>query len=145
MKVLFAAVAVAALAVSGAAHADEIADRKAAMKKNGQAMGVLVKTVKGEMAFDQAAVMEAFKTQREATEGFAELFPEGTETGGETTASPKIWEDMDGFKAQLADFHEDLDAAIAAEPASLEEFQVVFGPVGENCQACHQDYRIKKE
>lgn len=145
MKILFAVAAIAALSVSGVAHADAIADRKAAMKKNGEAMGVLVKTAKGEMAFDQAAVMEAFETQREVTEGFAELFPEGSETGGETTASPKIWEDMDGFKASLAAYHEDLDAAIAAEPASVEEFRVVFGAVGENCQACHQDYRVKKE
>jgi len=143
MKKLFLGALASALLVSGIAYADEIADRKAIMKtKVGASMGVLGKTAKGEMAYDAEAVKAAFSTMRESTEGFADLFPEGTESGGETSVSPKIWEDMDGFKAALAKFHGDLDAAIAAEPADKEAFMAVFGPVASNCQACHQSYRI---
>lgn len=146
MRRLFAAVAAAGLLVSSVALADEIADRRAMMKeKNGASMGVLVKVVKGEMAYDPDAVLAAFTTMREGTEGFTDLFPEGTETGGDTIASPKIWEDKAGFDAKFAEFQADLDAAIAAQPASLEEFQPLFQEVGGNCQSCHEMFRLKRE
>lgn len=143
MKKLFLGAFASALLVSGIAYADVIEDRQAIMKqKNGASMGALVKIVKGEMEYDQAAVKAAFQTMREGTEGFADLFPEDTMEGGETKAAPKIWDDMDGFKAALADFHADLDAAIAAEPATKEEFMPLFQEVAANCQSCHQVYRV---
>jgi cytochrome c556 len=146
MRKLFTVIAMTGIFLSGIAYADVIEDRQAIMKeKNGASMGVLGKIAKGEMAFDADAVMNAFVTMREGTEGFAELFPEGTQTGGDTTASPAIWSDMEGFRDQLAEFHADLDAAIAAEPANMEEFMPVFQEVAGNCQDCHQDYRVKKD
>jgi cytochrome c556 len=146
MKRLFMCVAAAALLVSGLAHADAIADRKAAMKtKNGASMGTLVKFAKGETTpYDAAAVLAALTTIRESTKGFADLFPAGTETGGETTASPKIWEDMAGFKAAIAKFEGDVDAAIAAAPADQAALGAVLGSVGGNCKSCHEAYRIMK-
>ncbi len=146
MKKLFVAVLTAGVFASGLAYADEIADRKAIMKqKVGASMGVLVKTAKGEMDYDSAAVVAAFQTMRDGTEGFIELFPAGTESGGETTASAKIWEDMDGFKAAFAKFHTDLDGAIAAAPADKAAFDAQFKQVSANCGTCHETYRIKKQ
>lgn len=145
MQRLLLGVAASAFLFVTAASADVIADRKAIMKeKNGASVGVLVKIMRGEMDYDAEAVMTAFKTMREGTEGYADLFPEDSMTGGETTASPKIWEDMDGFKAKLASFHADLDAAIAAEPADKEAFTPLFNQVASNCQSCHEAYRIMK-
>ncbi len=145
MKKLFFSVAAATLLFAGVAHADAISDRKAIMKeKVGASMGVLVKTSKGEMAYDAAAVLAALTTMREATANFGDLFPAGSETGGETTAAPKIWEDMDGFKAALAKFHTDLDAAIAAAPADVAALGPVLGSVGGNCKSCHETFRIMK-
>ena len=145
MKKLFLGALASAMLLSGIAYADEIADRKAVMKtKVGASMGVLVKTVKGEMDYDPEAVNAAFTTMRTSTTHFIDLFPEGTETGGETSVSPKIWEDMDGFTAALADFHSDLDAAIEANPQSKEDFMPLFQEVAANCKACHEGYRILK-
>lgn len=145
MKRLFVGVAATAFLFSAIAQADVIADRKAMMKeKNGASIGTLVKTAKGEMAYDTAAVKAAFMTMREGTEGFTDLFPAGSETGGETTASAKIWEDMDGFKAALEKFHADLDAAIAADPQNPEAFMPVFNQVASNCKSCHETYRVMK-
>lgn len=143
MRKLFLGTMAAAMLVSGAAMADAIADRKAVMKeKVGASMGVLVKTVKGEMVYDAAAVKAAFTTMREGTANFANLFPEGSESGGKTIADPKIWSDMDGFKAALAKFHADLDEAIAANPADKDAYGPVFGKVAANCNACHETYRV---
>jgi cytochrome c556 len=137
--------ATAMLLFTSAAQADVIADRKAMMKqKNGASIGVLVKTVKGEMDYDAAAVLAAFKTMREGTEGFDKLFPEDSKTGGDTTASPKIWEDMAGFKATLDKFHADLDEAIAAAPQDKAAFMPYFQKVAGDCQTCHETYRVKK-
>lgn len=143
MKRLFLGTVAVAMLGSGIALADEIADRKAIMKeKVGASMGVLVKTSKGEMAYDAEAVEAAFTTMRESTDNFVALFPEGTETGGKTTADPKIWSDRAGFEAALVKFHSDLDAAIAAEPQDKEAFMPVFGQVAANCKACHETYRV---
>ena len=145
MRRLFLGVAGAMLVFSTVAHADAIADRKAMMKeKNGASMGTLAKIVKGEMDFDAEAVKASFTTMREGTEGFADLFPEDSMEGGDTTASAKIWEDMDGFKAALAKFHADLDAAIAADPQDKAAFMPVFQTVAGNCQSCHEAFRVKK-
>ena len=139
------AVAAAAVMTAGAAHADVIADRKAAMKeKVGASMGTLGKIAKGEMAYDAAAVLAAFNTMREGTANFGDQFPADSMTGGETTAAPKIWEDMDGFKAALVKFHGDLDSAITAAPADKDAFMPVFGAVAANCKACHEVYRVQK-
>ena len=145
MKKWMVAVATVAVMVAGSANADAIGDRKALMKeKVGASMGTLGKIAKGEMEYDAAAVLASFTTMREAAGNFGDLFPEDSKEGGETTASPKIWEDMDGFKAQLAKFEGDLDAAITAAPADKDSFMAAFGPVAGNCKACHETYRVLK-
>ena len=130
---------------AGTAWADPIADRKAAMKGVGGAMGKLVAMVRGQADFDAQAALEAFTTMNNATNGFVDLFPEGTETGGKTTASAKIWEDPAGFEAAVDKFAADTAAAIAAAPADLDAMKAVFGPVAGNCNACHQVYRIANQ
>lgn len=143
MRILFAGVAAAALLVAGIAHADAISDRQALMKKNGGAAGVLAKTVKGEMAFDEAAVLAALKTINDDMKQFRELFPAGSETG-DTAASPKIWENMDDFKAKIAKMISDTDAAIAAPPKDKDALGPVLGTIGGNCGGCHETYRLQK-
>jgi cytochrome c556 len=145
MRRLLAAATTVGILVSTAALADEIADRRAMMKQvNGSSVGTLVNMAKGEIPFDAEAARGAFIAMREGTEGFVALFPDGTQTGGDTVASPKIWEDKAGFEAAFADFQAELDTAIAAEPASVEELQPLLGAVGQKCTACHTEYRLQR-
>lgn len=144
MMKLFFGVAAAAMLFSGIAHADVIADRKAEMKNNGKNIGMLAKMAKGEVPFDAAEVIKALESMKSTTANFVELFPAGSETGGETEASPKIWEDPAGFKAALAKFHADIDAAVAAAPQDAAALGPVLGSVGGNCKACHDSYRVMK-
>jgi cytochrome c556 len=142
MRKLILAISSLALATS-AVLADPIADRKAIMKERGGLVGGLSKVVKGETAFDAAAVLTALQGLSANAEKFDvdALFPAGTETG-DTKASPKIWEDMAGFKAAADKFKADTAAAVAAAPQDVEALKASFGAVTANCGACHQTYRL---
>ncbi len=144
MKKLILAFALTALSAT-ASFADPIADRQAIMKAVGKAVGSVVPIAKGEAPFDAAAVAAAFATINENVQKIdvATLFPAGSEVG-DTTASPKIWEDMAGFRAAVDKYKADVTAAVAANPADLAAFQAQFGAVTKNCGACHETYRIKK-
>jgi len=137
--------AVSALAViSGSALADPIADRKAIMKERGGIVGgQLAPIVKGEKPFDAAAVMTALQALDANAKKFDvdALFPAGSDQG-DTKASPKIWEDMAGFKAASDKFAADVAAAVAANPQDAAAFQPLFGAIASNCGACHQAYRM---
>jgi cytochrome c556 len=139
--------AISALAlVTSAAFADPIADRQALMKANGKAMKELTGIVKGEAAFDAAVVLAALNKLSEDAGKMdpATLWPAGSDTGGDTTSSPKIWEDPAGFQAAIDKFRSDADAAVAAAPADVDGLKAQMGVVGSNCGACHETFRIKK-
>ncbi len=144
MRNLLLAVCGLALATS-AVLADPLADREALMKANGKAMGMLAPIVKGEKDFDAALVMDALTKLAEDAQKMdaAVLWPAGSNTG-DTTSSPKIWEDMAGFQAAIDKFQADTAAAVAAAPADVDALKVQFGAVGSNCGSCHETFRIKK-
>ena len=123
---------------------DPIAARKSIMKNVGAAGKAGGAMLKGKAQFNAVAAELILRTMNAASFGVGELFPEGSETGGETTASPKIWEDRAGFNAALAKFQADTTAGIASPVADIEAFKVAFEAATENCGACHKAYRIKK-
>jgi len=138
--------AISALSIiSTGALADPIADRQALMKANGKAAGVLAPIVKGEKPFDAAAVLAALTTLSENAQKIdvVALFPAGSDKG-ETTASPKIWEDTAGFQAKVDKFRVDTAAAVAAAPQDVDALKAQFGTIGSNCGGCHETFRIKK-
>lgn len=143
--ILVLAVAVSAMGLT-AVHAmdDPIAARQEAMKSVGGATRTLAGITKGETEFDAAKVVEAFTTMNEVAKKYASLFPEGSETGGDTEAAPAIWSDRAGFDAAVVKFEADTAAAIAAAPADAAALGPVFGQVAGNCKACHEVYRIDK-
>ena len=97
--------------------ADPIADRKALMKERGRHRRRACRSGQGREPFDAAEVLAALKTLNANAEKIDvdALFPAGTDQG-DTTASPKIWEDMAGFKAAGDKFKADTAAAVAAAP-----------------------------
>src|SRR5262245_15980809 len=95
-----AAIAIGVTAV--AAQSDPIAARKALMKNMGAATKTGSQMVKGEIPYDQAKAQEVLATYIDVTAKAPDLFPPTSKAGGDTTASPKIWEDSNGFKAGFA-------------------------------------------
>lgn len=131
------------MAASWPAFADPIADRQAAMKNFSSISRQLNAYVRGQQPFDAAAVktaLEAFDSGVKAFDVDA-LFPAGTETGGGTEASPRIWEDRDAFKAAAAKFAGDVAGALAAAPQDAETLAPLFGTISSNCSACHREWR----
>ncbi|MEJ8571365.1 c-type cytochrome [Microbaculum marinum] len=144
-RLLFVGTTVAVLATGAVAWAamDPIAKRQMVMKNNGAAVGTLAKMAKGEMPFDAGAANLAVRVLYNGSAGFTSLFPEGTQTGGDTEASPKIWEDMAGFQAK-DDALAEAAAGIIANPISdLDGVKAALGTIGQTCQGCHETYRQK--
>ncbi len=144
MRKLILAISLLAFAAS-TAFADPILDRQALMKERGKLVGALSKVVKGEEAFDAASVLASLQALQVNAEKFDvdALFPAGSDQG-DTTASPKIWEDMAGFKAAEDKYLADVKAAVAAAPADADALKAQFGTIASNCGTCHQSYRVKK-
>jgi cytochrome c556 len=138
LSVLF----IANIAVAGS---DPIKTRQHLMEDTRDAAKVIGGMLKQEQEFDAEAAMAAFKVWKKTAMEAGDLFPEGSETGHETEAKASIWTDRDGFNEKLADFNTKVDAAIAAEPASLEALKAAAGPVFKACKACHEGYRVEKE
>jgi cytochrome c556 len=141
---LILAIAAGSISTSAVAAEDPISTRRAIMQSVGAAAGAGGGMLKGEIPFDPVVATLALRTVRAATYSFGDYFPAGSETGMDTTASPKIWEDMAGFSEKLAKFRADADAAANSKPATREEFKTAFGNVAQNCKGCHENYRIKK-
>ena len=144
MRKLVLAISMLALAGS-AALADPIQDRQALMKERGKLAGQLSKVVKGEEDFDAAAVLTTLKALQANAEKFdvEKLFPAGSENG-DTTAAPKIWQDMAGFKAAEDKFLANAKEAVASPPGDVDGLKAQLNTLGGDCGACHQSYRIKK-
>jgi cytochrome c556 len=117
--------------------------REAAMKKIGGAMGGLAAIAKGEKPYDAETVKSSLTTISETIKVFPTHFPPGSEKDSDE-ASPKIWENMDDFKAHAAKLGTDAETLIAQLPADQAGVGAAMGMLGKDCGACHQNYRLKK-
>lgn len=124
------------------AQQDPIAARQALMKANGKAAGAIAKMVKGEAPFDLATAKKSFANFENAATKMPALFPPTSKTGGDTTASPKIWENMDDFKAKFVKFGADAKAA-ESSVKDLDSLKSALGVIGKSCGGCHETYRVK--
>jgi cytochrome c556 len=133
-----------AVGVSAAiAQSDPIADRKALMKSVGAATAIGNRMSKGEVAFELDKAQEVLKTYATAADKMHTYFPEPAKTGGETSASPKIWENQAEFRKRFDDWAADIKKA-SANTKDLETFKAEFATVTRACGGCHQAYRITR-
>jgi len=136
-----AAVALGATVV--VAQQDPIAARKALMKANGEQARIGTQMAKGEAPFDLAKAKAIFTTYQDAAAKMPNLFPDNSKTGGETAASPKIWENKADVTARFAKFGQEAKAAEGAT-RDLDTFKAQFQEVQKNCGGCHEQYRIRR-
>ena len=136
--------AVVALGLSSSAMADAkaaIEAREACMKANGGMMKVMVPIIKGQKAYDKAAIDAAIANAQKACGGWADWWGEDTKPGGavKTEAKAEIWSDPAGFEAAGKAYV----TAEAAVLASTDEasFKAAFPALGKSCQGCHEKFR----
>lgn len=120
-----------------------IKQRQALMKKNGDAMKVVVPMVKGEKPYDAEAAAEAMRSISGTLDEFVTLFPEGSI--GDSAAKPEIWENKADFESRATELKAVALKTADAAAGGMESFQKAFGEVGNGCKGCHEKYRVKKE
>lgn len=146
MKRILATLVIASLAGASMAIAQDnpIEKRQKIMGTYGDAMKVVVPMVKGEKDFDAAAATEAMTKISTSIEEFVTLFPEGSETGGNTEALPIIWQEKADFESWAPKLKEDATKAAEAAAGGLDSFRTAFAEVGKDCGGCHEKFRVKK-
>lgn len=135
----------ACLAGAVTSHADDPAhERHELMEGVGDAAKPVGSMLKGETPYDADILLESLATFLEASRQFGDLFPPGSEGGDDSRAAPAIWEERAGFEEALDEWHDAIQSAIAADPATLEAARPVVGPVFNACKNCHDGYRLEE-
>lgn len=147
MSRIFVSILLSSVFIAGAALAgsDPIKARQHLMEDTRDAAKVVGGMLKGEKPFDADAAMAALKTWKKTATEAGDLFPEGSESGHDTEAKATIWTDRDGFNAEMEKFSTAVDAAIAANPDSLDALKAAANPVFKACKGCHEGYRVEEE
>ncbi|TCR93307.1 cytochrome c [Rhizobium sp. BK376] len=143
-KAIVAATVFAGVAFGSVVAADGTHDsRIAMMKKIGGAAGTLGAVAKGTKPYDADAVKAALTTIAETAKAFPDQFgPNSDKTDPEV--NPKLWDNMDDFKAKAAKLSTDAETALATLPADQAGVGEALKTLGADCGACHQAYRITK-
>lgn len=144
LKSVFAAAVAAALCSTMAFAAEPQEVRQQMMKETGAAFGALGAIAKGQKPYDEATVKASLEKLAAVAKDFPNHFPKGSETGFETEASIKIWEDPAGFKADADKLEAAVQTAMATPPTDQAGVAAAVGAIGPNCGACHQAFRLKR-
>lgn len=145
LKSIFAvtlmAAAVSLTACSEATNSD-VKTRQDSMKSWGDAMGVMGDMVKAPDTFDAAVFKEQAAFLAEDAASPWGHFENQDAVGNSTEA---VWSNGDGFRTEADNFQKvtaELNAA-AQTATSANDVAPAFGQVGESCQSCHTDFRVK--
>jgi cytochrome c556 len=88
--------------------------------------------------FDLEKARKVSATFEDAGTKAPDLFVKAAKAGDDAAADPKMWEDLDDFKARFAKLGVDAKAA-GAQVTDLASFKAAFGNIGKNdCGGCHE-------
>jgi cytochrome c556 len=136
----------AALAIgvtAAVAQTNVIETRRNTMKGVGAATRIGNQMSKGEIPFDAAKAKEVLATYAKAADVMHTYFPDTSKTGGETTASPKIWESQAEFRKRFDDWGAEIKK-VSASADDLASFRTAFSTVTQACNGCHETFRVKR-
>ena len=78
-----------------------------------------------------------------AAKPYASYFAIEQELVAHSEAAETIWTDRSGFNQSVNKFIDDIEFVLNAEPENLDDFKPMFAKITNNCQSCHQIYRMK--
>jgi cytochrome c556 len=120
---------------------DAVKYRKAAFTVMAAHFGRVGAMVQGRVPFDAAAAQANMEIANSMAKLPFTAFGPGTD-GGDTRAKPNIWSDNAKFVAASNKMVEEMGKLnTAAKSGNLDQIKAAFGPVGQSCKACHDDFR----
>jgi len=139
---------VASLCIPGLAAAESATEKAIRTRQSsyylmGQQMARISATLKGDAAFDKAAL----ETSAEAVDLIGRLvldyYPAGSDQGS-TKAKPEIWKETPRFK-QMAQALQAESAKLkaAVHGGDLDAIKTAFGATSKSCKACHDAFRVQ--
>lgn len=152
MKRLLPSMLMAAAALAGFATAlpaaaqfakpeDAVKYRKATMYVMQTSLGRIFAMANGRVPFDAKAVADNAEILGVVSKWQFSGFVDGSDKG-DTRAEPKIWSEMDKFKAAAAKNQEDIvKLSAAAKSGNADSIKAAVGGVGQSCKGCHDTYR----
>ena len=143
-RVLMAAAVLALGASVVMAQQDVAVQQQNLMKSQGKSMyGVVLKMVKGDTPFDQAAAEAALKALEESVAKIPTVFatnPKEDVVNATFGSSQKIWQNKADFDAKVPAVSKAIADAKFTDAASLK---VAYDAIQAKCSGCHDDYRVK--
>jgi cytochrome c556 len=89
----------------------------------------------------------AFAALAETSKRIAPLFPEASKGKSDPEskylASARIWENKADFESWIAKLNKTV-AEYGPRTKSLEDLKTSLAALRENCEGCHEPYRVKK-
>ena len=121
-----------------AQNLEVIKQRRDVMKAIATAGIANFKMLRGQAPFDLATVQAGLKVYQAEAVKLKGLFPDDAKTGGDTDASPKIWQLRPEFEAAVDTF---VNGAKTAAGAITDEatFKTEYPKVVASCGGCHKD------
>lgn len=124
-----------------------IDERKAIYKLIGANFRPIGNVLKGSTPYDAAAVQKSIDRVAFLSGFLDEAFPENSNLGEpETKAKADIWTNRADFEKKEKQFQADilaLQKVNETEKGATEAFKTAAAAAGQDCKACHDDYRAK--
>jgi cytochrome c556 len=147
MPALMVAAGLATFAVSLPAAAqfakpeDAIRYRRAAFTVMSTHFGRVAAMANGRIPFDAKAVADNAEIATIMSKLPYAGFVEGSDKG-ETRAEPKIWTEMDKFRAAAAKMQDEMaQLNVVAKTGNVDAIKAQVAETGKACKACHDVYR----
>lgn len=121
---------------------DAVKYRKAVMTVMANHFGRVGAMVNGRAPYDAAAAAANVEIAASMSRLPFIAFVDGTTGSSKGEASAKIWSDRAKFDAGAKSLQDEMAKLVAASKANnLDALKAAFGPVGQSCKACHDDFR----
>lgn len=120
---------------------DAIKYRQAVFTVMGRHFGMVAAMAAGKIPFDAKAAAENAEIATMMSKLPYTAFVPGSDLG-DTKAKPKIWAEMDKFKAAATKMQDEMvKLNVAAKSGNLDAIKAAVGATGKSCKACHDSYR----
>ena len=116
------------------------------MRAQGKSMyGVISKTVKGEIPYDQKAIDSAIAQLEQSVPTIATAFatnPKEDVVDATYGASQKIWQNKADFDSKIPPVSKTI-ADVKGTVKDAASLKVAYDAIQEKCTGCHETYRVK--